>query len=80
MHSNELTLKRLFCWIDGVTVGLKSFTGTIGKKLENCETMAVACFVKIFSDDLPVYEPHIVKFLSKDQQYLYKSRCTDRKM
>lgn len=72
MHFNELPLKSLFNNIDGTSAGPKSFTGPIGKSLENCEMQKVTKFTQIFSDDMPVLSQAIINDLSADQKYLYE--------
>lgn len=72
MHFNELPMKALFCEVDGSTVGPKSFSGSIGKSLEGCENLGVTNFKRIFTDDMPILPPEIVRDLSSDQKYLYE--------
>ena len=67
MHFNELPFRALFVFIDGVTDGPKSFTGSIGKELNNCEQRPVVKF-KSIDCSLPDIDP---QDLSTDQKYLY---------
>lgn len=72
IHWNELPWRRLFCNIDGVTLGPNTYSGTIGKKFEDCETLDVKNFQPIFTDDMPVLNESIISDLSDDQKYLYQ--------
>lgn len=67
LHMNELPLRHLFIHLDGETTGPASFTGTIGKLLENCQKLPVINYEKIESE-LPEISK---KDLSADQKYLY---------
>jgi hypothetical protein len=46
LHSNELPLRHLVNKLDGATKGPSSFSGEIGKFLQNCEKMPVIDFVE----------------------------------
>lgn len=72
LHWNELPLKKLFCKIDGVTLGPNTYSGIIGKQLQDCENLEVKNFQQIFTDDMPVLDKHILNDLSVDQKYLYE--------
>lgn len=72
IHWNELPWKRLFCKINGVTLGPKTYSGTIGKRLENCENLDVQFFQPIYTDDVPVLNKSVISDLSADQMYLYE--------
>lgn len=72
IHFNELPLRAIFTTLDGTTTGPNTFTGPIGKSLENCESMPVTNFKRIFTDDMPVLSKEILKDLSTDQLYLYE--------
>lgn len=72
LHFNELPLRELFIHLDGVTIGPKQFSGSIGKLLVSCEERPVKTFKKVFSDDLPVWPQNAVNDLSVDQRYLYQ--------
>lgn len=68
LHANELTLRHLFEHLDGTTTGPKSFSGPIGKTLNNCEYLPVKTFSAI-----TCCLPDITKArddLSTDQLYL----------
>ena len=68
LHMNELPFRHLFLHIDGSTSGPKTFSGRIGKDLENCEKMPVIRFQTI-STELPEFS---VQGISTDQTYLYR--------
>lgn len=72
MHFNELPLRELFIHLDGVTIGPRQFSGSIGKMLVSFEERPVKTFKKVFSDDLPVWPQNAVNDLSVDQRYLYQ--------
>lgn len=68
LHANELPLRHLFQHLDGTTTGPRSFTGKIGKSLNNCEQLPVKQFSAI-----ECQLPDITKTrtdLSTDQLYL----------
>ena|SRR6218665_1411572 len=45
LHANELPLRHLLEYLDGVTAGTREFTGPIGKSMANCEqNLAFVCF------------------------------------
>lgn len=66
LHFNELPFRALFQILDGPTSGPKSFTGSIGKQLKNCENLPVVSFekIEIVLPDLDCSD------LSADQKYL----------
>lgn len=67
LHANELPLRHLIQNLDGKTSGPRSYTGDIGKKLEECETLDIVDFHSI-----PTSIPAINQAdLSTDQKYLY---------
>jgi hypothetical protein len=47
LHTNELPLRHLFKKIDGKTSGPQQFSGTIGKCLGTCETLATTSYTPI---------------------------------
>lgn len=71
LHANELPLRHLFHHLDGNTTGPKTYSGTIGKLLLNCEDKNP---VKYEAIPLPtdVNFPTNVDDLSTDQKYLLK--------
>ena len=72
LHANELPLRHLLQNLDGKTKGPSFFTGTLGKKLEKCETIYVyqnfqriqAQIIEVKCDDL-----------STDQKCLLEIHC-----
>ncbi|XP_061717533.1 uncharacterized protein LOC133525257 [Cydia pomonella] len=83
LHANELALRHLFDNLDGSTTGPKSFSGPIGKSLNNCELLPVKSF-----NAITCCLPDITKSrddLSTDQLYLLemcqaisKGECDER--
>lgn len=71
LHFAELPLRHLFSVLDGQTNGPKSFTGPIGRMLNDCETRNPQKFKKFFTDSMPVLPQNVMNDLSKDQRYLY---------
>lgn len=70
LHLNELPLRALIKHLDGATTGPTSLTGSIGKRLRDCEKLPVVTFDKInfsCSANLDVN----AKNLNTDQKYLY---------
>lgn len=67
LHANELPLRHLFTHLDGTTTGPRSFTGEIGKSLEECEKKPVVSFKAI---KCTLCEVTNKKDLSTDQLYL----------
>lgn len=65
---NELPFRHLFEHIDGTTSGPRTFSGNIGKELENCEKRPIVHFQPI-PMDLPELS---AEDISTDQKYLYK--------
>lgn len=53
LHLNELPLRHLLVQLDGVTHGPKAFSGTIGKLLNTCHTLAVTKFGRIEGNPFP---------------------------
>ena len=47
LNANELPLRHLFSNLDGKTSGPRSFTGPIGKLLQNCEKRPVENFTPV---------------------------------
>lgn len=39
LHMNELTLRHLFCELNGTTTGPKSFADALDSQLQNCHNM-----------------------------------------
>ena len=66
LHTNELPLRHLIQTIHGKTSGPASFTGTIGKQLQDCDKSAIVMFEPVPSDPIEVD----IEVLSKDQIYL----------
>lgn len=67
-HGNELPLRHLHKFLDGKTAGPKSYSGNIGKALENCEKQTVIDFQRI-EGNLPD-QLRALSDLSSDQKYL----------
>lgn len=68
LHANELSLRHLFEYLDGTTTGPRSFSGQLGKLLQNCEHLPVIEFQAVECN-----LPDITKSrddLSTDQLYL----------
>lgn len=72
LHSNELPLKNLITKLDGLTDGAKSFSGPIGKSLENVCDLPIIKFKKMKDIDILKIPDHVFKKLSNDQRYLYR--------
>lgn len=68
LHMNELPFRHLFEHIDGTTSGPRTYSGSIGKELENCEKQPIVDFQPI-PTDLPELS---AEEISTDQKYLYK--------
>ncbi|KAH9628577.1 hypothetical protein HF086_010311 [Spodoptera exigua] len=68
LHLNELPLRHLFAKLDGTTTGPNTYSGAIGKLLDDCEKRPVVVFGRI-EGMLP--DISNVKDLSSDQRYLY---------
>ncbi|KAH9638792.1 hypothetical protein HF086_002032 [Spodoptera exigua] len=68
LHLNELPLRHLFAKLDGTTTGPNTYSGAIGKLLDDCEKRPVIVFERI-EGMLP--DISNVKDLSSDQRYLY---------
>ncbi|CAH1099223.1 unnamed protein product [Psylliodes chrysocephalus] len=65
---NKLLLRHLLQHLDGETTGLRTFQGSVGKLLSNCENLPIMEFSKIeceLSDIDTIFE------LSTDQKYLH---------
>lgn len=73
LHANELPLKNLILKLDGKTTSKSTFSGPIGKAIEQICTSKVVDFLP-FKDSKNLEEfPDIVyKKLSNDQKYLYR--------
>lgn len=67
LHLNELPLRHILIQLDGVTHGLKVFSGEIGKLLQTYHTLPVTKFRKIEENQFPNVNRNI---LSTDQLYL----------
>lgn len=68
LHANELPLRHLFSSIDGTTTGPNTFSGMLGKQLDNCLDFKIEAFEPI-STELPDLN---IDLLSTDQIYLYQ--------
>ena len=66
LHLNELPLRHLMQYLDGVTSGPQSFSGQIGKELQSCEQQQIAEF-----EPIEIQLPANDSALCTDQQYLY---------
>jgi hypothetical protein len=72
LHFNELPLRALFVLIDGPTTGPDSFTGVIGKALNDSVNLPIVKFRRI-AVNLPKLKYDMKSNeLSTDQQYLYE--------
>jgi hypothetical protein len=69
LHMNELPLRHLFSKLDGTTTGPATYSGVIGKLLDDCEKQNIVAFEKI-EGVLPDISD--AKDLSADQRYLYE--------
>lgn len=68
LHMNELPFRHLFQHIDGSTSGPHTFSGTIGRELENCGKIPITQFQPI-----PTNLPELsAEDISTDQKYLYR--------
>lgn len=67
LHFIELPFRHLFQYLDGVTTGPRSFSGSIGQSLSGCEKREVVEFQPI-DCEIPDIDK---KLLSKDQRYLF---------
>ena len=54
LHANELPLRHLMEYLDGVTAGPRVFAGVIGKSLSTCEQLPIVAFEPIESNDISV--------------------------
>lgn len=73
LHANEIPLKTLITKLDGRTTGKKSFSGPIGKALENVDQNSIVKFKKFRGvDPLPQPPDDVYKKLSNDQKYLHR--------
>lgn len=52
LHGNELPLRHLFQYLDGVTTGPRGYSGPIGKQLANCHNRPGVAFeaVSLFQE------------------------------
>ena len=76
LHLNELPLKHLFEFLDGMTGGTNSFKGTIGKAInDDLRLLPIADFqpTKCYVDKLPEI---IISELSTDQHFFYHISMT----
>lgn len=71
LHANELPLRHLFKHLDGDTIGPKTYSGPIGKKLSSCESLPITSYQAIPLDWLDNYN-ELQEDLSTDQKYLLK--------
>lgn len=71
LHFNELPLRHVYCAIDGTTTGPNSFSGSIGKRLIDCEKLPVKLFKPIYTDEMMVFDKNTLNSLSVDQRYIY---------
>ena len=75
LHGNELPLRALFRFHDGKTSGPASFTGPIGKELQELQEdhtrRKPVKFTRIKNDSFPQLPEEVVCDLSHNQQYLY---------
>lgn len=68
LYMNELPLRHLFLHLDGTSSGPQTFSGAIGKELENCQKRPVVRFQPI-----PVVIPEFVsKVMNTDQKYFFR--------
>lgn len=68
LHMNELPFRHLFEHLDGKTSGPQTFSGPIGKNLENCEKRPVIQYQSI-----PGVLPNVsAEDITADQKYLYR--------
>ncbi|GBN29919.1 hypothetical protein AVEN_253455-1 [Araneus ventricosus] len=70
LHANELPLRHLLQTLDGVTSGLRAFSGPIGIAIKTCEELAIVPFEVIEGTSLPEMDEFHIRDLSDDQRYL----------
>lgn len=68
LHANELPLRHLFQHLDGQTTGPVTFSGVLGKQIQQCEKLPL---VKYETIDCKLPNLDFVN-LSTDQKYLYE--------
>ncbi|KAF2899374.1 hypothetical protein ILUMI_06800 [Ignelater luminosus] len=68
LHMNELPLRPLFLELDGTTTGPTTYSGFIGKLLDDCKKCSIVSLEKIECILPDISE---IKYLSSDQHYLY---------
>ena len=72
LHANELGFRAAFVDADGTTSGPKSFSGLIGKSLqENLTDFEVVQFAKVPFKDFPRNVGNYTNDLSTAQEYLF---------
>ena len=72
LHLNELPLRHLFLSYDGKPTGPNSFSGPIGKQLNECHLLPVVDFQPLPNFGWSQLEHEILKTFSTDQAYLYE--------
>lgn len=72
LHMNELPLKNLITKLDGKTTSSNTFSGPVGKSLEDVSLPVVKFKRFTHSKQLPKIPDTIFKKLSNDQMYLYR--------
>ena len=65
LRCNKLLLRHLIIEIDGTTTGPSTYSGTIGKAINKCDSLPVCSFAKIILPDLGYVET--ITDLSTDQ-------------
>ncbi|GBO18799.1 hypothetical protein AVEN_199579-1 [Araneus ventricosus] len=70
LHANELPLRHLLQTLDGVTSGLRAFSGQIGIAIKTYEELAIVPFEAIEGTSLPEMDEFHIRDLSDDQRYL----------
>ncbi|ESN99374.1 hypothetical protein HELRODRAFT_162916 [Helobdella robusta] len=68
LHANELPFRHLFSSLEGTTTGSNSFSGSIGKRLDNCLDFKVEAFEPFPTELLGLN----TDLLSSDQKYMYQ--------
>lgn len=72
LHTNELPLKNLINKLDGKTTSSNTFSGPVGKSLENVSLPVVKFKRFRRAERLPEIPKIVFKKLSNDQMYLYR--------
>ena len=73
LHTNELPLRHLIAELDGKTNSDHSFSGDLGKSLDNVVNLEIKKFPRITTGHPPIDLPEeVIQDLSTDQKYGYR--------